>query len=242
MKKIMSLIIAAMAWSSAARADHPAIHGMLLFGQQKAYASHLPMFHAPHDYQALFELSFKDLAKSETLALYNEAKLSPGIFTLVPELMDLTQVLNGTKTDFTAEIFKGHFEQGGQTLGAVYVHVEKIVFSTKLNPTAPVIENNYYVFGTAGEYFAVHLIQGKPNFDSVASVNQPYKLGHPICTARFCPGPDMTLIPDAQLPLTMSSSLAPTAIAKAGDALGSMTGALADIQNVIYSETGELAN
>ena len=32
-------------------------HGMLLFGEQAAYLSHLPMFGSPHNYQAIFEVT-----------------------------------------------------------------------------------------------------------------------------------------------------------------------------------------
>jgi hypothetical protein len=37
--------------------EKPTFHGMVLFGEQTAYLSHLPMFMAPHDYQAIFEVT-----------------------------------------------------------------------------------------------------------------------------------------------------------------------------------------
>ncbi len=37
--------------------EKPGFHGMVLVGQRRAYLSHLPMFHSPHDYQAVFEVS-----------------------------------------------------------------------------------------------------------------------------------------------------------------------------------------
>jgi len=40
--------------------DRPAVHGMLLVGTNALYVSHLPMFHAPHDYQALAEVALQD--------------------------------------------------------------------------------------------------------------------------------------------------------------------------------------
>ncbi len=41
---------------------HPApgvaTHGMLVFGEQPIYVSHLPMFHPPHNFQVLAEVGF----------------------------------------------------------------------------------------------------------------------------------------------------------------------------------------
>jgi hypothetical protein len=37
--------------------EKPGFHGMVLFGEQTAYLSHLPMFMSPHDYQAIFEVT-----------------------------------------------------------------------------------------------------------------------------------------------------------------------------------------
>ena len=37
--------------------EEPNFHGMVLVGEKRAYLYHLPMFHSPHDYQAVFEVS-----------------------------------------------------------------------------------------------------------------------------------------------------------------------------------------
>ena len=231
-----------MTWSAGSRADSPAVHGMLLFGNQATYASHLPMFHSPHDYQLLLKLSLQDQAGGKTLASYEEAKKNATeYFTLVPEVMDLTKVMSGAKTTFPASIYKGHFERGGEMLGEVQVHVERIIFSTKLNGQGVPSENKYFVFGGNGEYFAAHLIQGKPNFDAVLSVNQPHKLNQSICRRRFCPDSGPVLVPDSQLPISLSSEL-DKKVPAAGESLGEFGGILADTQKVIYVEEGDLAN
>ena len=62
MKKIFAIaffFISYAAWgqhSIPASEDKPATHGMLIFGTNKIYASHLPMFHSPHNYQVILEL------------------------------------------------------------------------------------------------------------------------------------------------------------------------------------------
>ena len=37
---------------------------MLVFGTEKVYFSHLPMFHAPHDYQAVIEVELPEATKT----------------------------------------------------------------------------------------------------------------------------------------------------------------------------------
>lgn len=242
MKNLTYLLIALVTWSSGSRADQPSVHGMLLFGNQATYASHLPMFHSPHDYQLLLKLTLKDQSGAKTLASYEEAKKNATeYFTLVPEVMDLTKVMSGAKTSFSASIFKGHFERGGQKLGAVQVEVEKIIFSSTLNGQAVPTDNKYFVFGGNGEYFAAHLIQGKPNYDAIVTVSQPYKLNHSICKKRFCPEPDSTTVADSQLPLILSAE-AHQKVPAVGESLGEFSGVLADLIKVIYVEEGELSH
>src|SRR5258708_2218861 len=103
--KTITLILAASALlaGTLAQSDPPATHGMLLFGNQVTYASHLPMFHAPHDYQVIMKLSLESLPHSQTLVSYEKLKAN-GVtfFTLEPQKVDLTQVINGTKKTLSA--------------------------------------------------------------------------------------------------------------------------------------------
>src|SRR4030095_17245252 len=48
---------------SGASTDRPSVHGMLIFGTEKIYASHLPLFHAPHNYQIILELELDSSSK-----------------------------------------------------------------------------------------------------------------------------------------------------------------------------------
>lgn len=238
MKTIMSLILTSLIWSPAVRADQPAAHGMLLFGQEAVYASHLPMFHAPHDYQVILKLGLQD---GKTLAAYEAAKKSfSGIFTLVPGVMDLSAVISGAKTEFSAEIFKGHFEQGGVSLGKLNVSVEQVIYSSKLNAQPSGEPSKYLVFGSGGEYFAAHLIDGKPNFDAILSVTHPYHVFVPHCRTRNCADPVTTPIADSQLPLTLDAFSADKP--QAGETLGQSFGVLADVLKVIYMEEADLAD
>ncbi len=173
MKKIFNLIVLSLLTGQIATADVPSTHGMLLFGDKTLYASHLPMFHAPHNYQYIFKLTLSH--GEQTLSKFAEEKTNgQKLFTLVPEVMDLTKVMDGTKKDFQAEIYSGHFERGGTNLGSIQVHVEKTILSAKLNAnSAPQEFHEYLAFGENGEYFAAHIIKEKPNFDAITQLNNP---------------------------------------------------------------------
>ena len=65
MKKLYVLIALAIAAGMAGAANATdGVHGMALFGGKDGrYAAHLPMFHAPHDYQVLLPIRLADKAK-----------------------------------------------------------------------------------------------------------------------------------------------------------------------------------
>jgi hypothetical protein len=194
-----------LAAASLARADVPAVHGMLLFGAKSGtYASHLPMFHPPHDRQLILKVSLQSVPRSRTLESYQAAQAQgKTLFTLVPQAMDLEAIANGSKTVFSAVIYDGHFERGGKSLGPIQVKVDKVVFSSKLDPKAEPKVGRYLVFGSQGEYFAAHLIQGQPSFDAILSVSRPYQYFVPQCRSRDCGEVIHELIPDEKLPLTL---------------------------------------
>ena len=90
----------------------PSTHGMLLFGNKVTYASHLPMFHKPHNYQLIMKLSLSEAEGGSALTAYQQEKDSgETFFTIMPEAMDLTKVIDKSKTSFQALLFKGHFER-----------------------------------------------------------------------------------------------------------------------------------
>ncbi len=253
MKILMSFICSILLAGTLARADAPSTHGMLVFGHEAGtYASHLPMFHAPHHWQVILKITLKGVPGSGALAAYAEAQ-STGktLFTLEPELMDLTKIVNGTKVEFNAAIYDGHFERGGRNLGNLKVRIEKIVFSSKLNgETPPQQREKYLVFGEKGEYFAAHLIQGKPSFDVIAEVSQPYELHVRYCRTRMCPEPTKTQVTDENLPLNLvgpgeaqafQTDPAPGEIG-AIQLGGLFDDAVTDVKSVLYVEEGDLSH
>lgn len=237
------LVLAALIVNvSTARADNPSVHGMLLFGGHSTYASHLPMFHAPHDYQLILKLSLLDSTGGSVIDKFEVAKkTSKDIFTLVPEVMDLVKVMDGSKKSFAAEIYQGHFERGGVSLGSVTVNIEKILLSTKLDAKSKP-DNDYFMFGESGEYFAAHLIKGKPNFDAIVGVSQPYTVHEQPCRTRVCPNPTIKTVDDSKLPLIVKGTVFSIDAPIVGDFMRANDEQRTDIMKVIYFESGELAH
>jgi hypothetical protein len=232
-------LLAGALLTSAANADPIATHGMLLFGKQATYASHLPMFHAPHDYQVILKLRLVDHPRQRTLLAYEQAKADGNkLFTLVPTPLDLTKVISGELTTFYAQLFAGHFERGGTELGSVRAHVEKVLFSAKLKDDQPDQQlERYVVFGENGEYFGAHIIAGKPSFDSIVQVAPVMNLRTP-CNTRLCVPP--LQIPDSSLPMSVSAH---EGLPEIGDGLSNPEGGEnTTIRDILYLEVDELSH
>jgi len=247
MKLIKGLLLSALMFGAAAKADVPSIHGMLLFGDKITYASHLPMFHAPHDYQVILKLTLEDHpTHSRTVQLYEQAKADgETFFTLVPEKMDLSKIVSGEKKQFIAQIFIGHFERGGQKIdgsGAI-VNVESVILGEKLNAAAPQVDQkSYWVFGEQGEYYAAHLIQSKPSFDQILKVTQPTTVVIPRgrCTRAGCPEPILVPVADKDLPVNLQSKTSEPLVNE--QLIGTEFGMSTTVVNQLYLEIDELSH
>jgi len=159
-------------------ADAPAVHTMLVLGSGPIYLSHLPMFHKPRDYQVILEA---ELVKHGTdpVATYVADRKVTGeqVYTLLaepfslPELFDSSQDGARRKT-FTASLFRGHCERGGQEfISNLSVQVRRVIYAKKFERNPPVMANlQYLLFGNKQELFAAHLIAKKPDFDHLVGV------------------------------------------------------------------------
>lgn len=157
-------------------AEHPAVHGMLMVGKARVLMSHLPMFHAPHDYQIILETSLSapgfdprqkyvgDRHATETL-----------IYTWVPKPFVLSDLLKAHPAPpaMVGTIFRGHFERGGIAItdDNVAARVECILYSRRLVATDPAsADRRYVLFGNPSEPFLAHLITRPPDFDQITAV------------------------------------------------------------------------
>lgn len=174
MKKVYIFIAALFSVVSSTAQHHakdkPSVHGMLVFGKEKIYASHLPMFHSPHNYQVILELK---LAEKDKEAFITDQKAYPetATYTLAPEQFVLPDILLHPKP-FKAMLYRGHFERGGAAItDSVSVTIEQVIYNTRFDGAASQIPTaNYILFGNEKEQFAAHRISSAPDFDHVLQV------------------------------------------------------------------------
>lgn len=156
-------------------------HGMAVFGGREGlYASHLPMFHAPHDSQILLRFHLAD--RSADRALREQLAARPRLWTLDPETFDLLRLAPGHAQplrQFSARFFEGHFERGGQAQpGEQRVVVDEMLLFRRLS-AAPreAAAGRYRLVGKGGEWFAFKLIDRRPDFDHIVRLDSPQARG-----------------------------------------------------------------
>src|SRR5215211_283613 len=149
--------------------DIPARHGMLLFGAQTVYLSHFPMFMSPHNYQAIFEVTFSKAGTDPMATYVQDRQEHPEIRVyswdpkeafvlehLVPR--DAHHPQGGS---VKGSLVRGHFERDGSStiLTDVETNATRVIHFRQFDPHAqglPQLE--YVLFGQAQELFLAHLI------------------------------------------------------------------------------------
>lgn len=165
MKTLAFMIMLALALEASAH-DHPSVHGMLVVGNERIYLSHLPMFHAPHDYQLIVEVELD--ATSSQIYLQSLSSSPEKVYTLVPEAFSLPEMVRAPRP-FGADLYRGHFERGGDAIArGLHVEIRRVIYFKKLNPQGPRPKKaQYLLFGHEREQFLAHVITSRPNFDQV---------------------------------------------------------------------------
>jgi hypothetical protein len=161
--------------------DKPSTHGMLVFGgvaDRPLYASHLPMFHSPHDYQVLLQISVNDSIR----ALYTASRKKfpkERVYTIEPEVFVLPDMIQHPRP-FKVHLYRGHFERGGTKIAEnVLVEIRTVLHFRKFDPamTRPA-SAEFLLFGTSKEPFVAHYISAKPDFDQILSLKPDARLGN----------------------------------------------------------------
>jgi hypothetical protein len=157
------------------------IHGMLLVGEGPIYLSHLPMFMPPHNFQVILKVTLED----EVTRKLGDFRAHFGhdmLVTVKPALFAIRDLLAGDTdghplTEFRANIVKGHFEHGGDTLShAALVRVDEIAYFEELDlgaadPDETPLDLGYFLFGDADhDLFLAHQIRHRPSFDHVLRI------------------------------------------------------------------------
>lgn len=148
-------------------------HGMALFGGQEGlYASHLPMFHAPHDYQVILQVHVADAATDAALRRRLDGKTA--LWTIAPEKFELSRLSPASAAplkQFKADLVLGHFEQGGKTqFAAATIVVDKVLMYRQLSPAQKTNAGASYVqIGSGRQRYLVKQIDSRPDFDHIVS-------------------------------------------------------------------------
>lgn len=164
------LLLAAGSWAA-----NPTFgqHGMAMFGGRDGiYAAHLPMFHAPHDYQVILRLSIGDATIDRLVKARLDGRTA--LWTIAPENFELDRLGPGAKQPlktFKADLVLGHFEQGGKTqYRNVPVVVEEVLMFRQLSPTLHASQQARYVqIGSGAQRFLVKEIDSRPDFDHIVA-------------------------------------------------------------------------
>ena len=148
-------------------------HGMVLFGDRDGlYASHLPLFRAPHDHQVVLRLRLADPGLERALRAQLDGKTA--LWTIAPERFELSRLGPDSAAplhSFAADVFDGHFERDGRRayIGAGFV-VEKVLVYRRLDPAARSrLEARYLPVGR----FLVKEIDSRPDYDHIVALSAP---------------------------------------------------------------------
>ncbi len=154
------------------------VHGMLLVGGARVpvYLSPLPMFMAPHNFQVILEVTLDAEASRRFEDVH--AQLGPDqLYTVKPEAFSIVDLLsvdpaNEALSEFKADIFRGHFEKGGDVIASgARVGVTSVIHFRELGSADKATDLNYILFGGEQQSFLAHGITQPPDFDQVLSAN-----------------------------------------------------------------------
>jgi hypothetical protein len=184
---------------------HVSVHGMVLFGTEKLYLSHIPLFATPHNIQVLIEV--------KPVSGVPQANFSNRGFTFQPGApFSLSDLARGAVRGFTGTVFQGNFESGGTpVLQNAKFEVTKVVFARNMALNAPANPSlDYVAVGTPSDAFLVHVIDKAPSFDSVVHVQ--LGPGSSLDAAALAAG---TLVRFQDRPNTVARRVGPNVAAEA---------------------------
>lgn len=227
---LIGSISQAMDHSAHAKHDKPSTHGMAVVGHNKVYLSHLPMFHAPHDYQVIMEAEFDMNSK----AIYDQSVgTSSELYTIEPEtfvLPDMTKAGNS----FQATLYKGHFERGGTAIAEnVNIKIVKVLYFKKFQPgESQPAQASYVLFGNETEQFMAHVITAKPDFDQILSI----QVDSSIAAKLAAEGSLLVTLPDQNNEEAVLAPAALQAVTEKDSTIVSI-----ETETEIYLEKGDLS-
>lgn len=147
------------------------VHGMVLFGRAGLWASHLPMYEAPHDAQVVLALTFADPAEA---AAYRAELGDAPLVTFVPEPFDLLALApDGAGVPrLRGAIYRGHFERDGVLWKDAVEFDARVVWYRAIDGS-PQDPASAVAFGAGDETYLMHLVGARPGVDRIVAVQGP---------------------------------------------------------------------
>lgn len=171
--------------------DTASRHGMLLFGEDPVYLSHLPRYACPRNFQVLLEVGL-DRPALDTLRA-DRARHGDGMYTVDPAPFPIADLEphDGVpaRTSLEVTLVRGHFERGGTPIcTGLRMDIRNVVWFRQLDADSmpdpgPAME--YLYFGRGEQMYLVHVMRARPSFDQVLTVRLVpgtvrTQIGHPL--------------------------------------------------------------
>ena len=155
-------------------------HGMVLFTDGTAlYASHLPLYRRPHDYQIV--VSIETPHKSDIIKTLQQRQAdlqllkTESMLTLLPDNFDLNRLIEGDAFEINGTVFDGHFERGGKPWKQNQtIKFNNLVWVSPIELKEHALhlstdQTTWFVIAleTVDAYLFLHRIDTRPSFDAI---------------------------------------------------------------------------
>ena len=145
------------------------VHGMVLFAQGSSiYASHMPLYHKPHDVQMLYKLDNNNLAVLQSVR-------DGDLITIKPKPFNLQRLMREERMVINVDLYAGHFERDGML---VYEDIpmvfEKQIYMRSFDDIKPASSKQEYDVVSLQKNIKIyiHRISQAPSFDHLISIDQ----------------------------------------------------------------------
>lgn len=204
---ICSLLLAAMSAraETTSHGDHntTAVHGMVLFGDGPLYASHLGLYHHPHDRQIVMPVQFSTPEQAQAFEQWRAQ--SDGLITLAPKPFPLADLHPAGTFPYTisVDIYAGHFERGGKKqFSDVELQLDKPLVYRQLQAQGrrPERATFWQLPGTHSD-FLIYQIGPRPDQDWILQIEAFGKCAKPPCELIIdkAAGPGLSLVENQRL-------------------------------------------
>ena len=150
------------------------LHGMVLYGSNPYFLSHIPMFHEPHDQQLIMRVSLTTqnghhVSENFTKETYSIRPLRN---------FSLNDLILGRLQTFQGDIYEGNFESNGKVVFAnVFIKVEKKLFNKKIPFNRSLPGFTYFLVGDGHQLFAINEISRTNPYQQIVSFETDAQIG-----------------------------------------------------------------